>query len=151
MMRVLVAEGDHDVRAYLVLLLRAMGHKAAGVVSLDALSRRMARRAPDAVLCDANLPRGDVIAACRQFKLLSRDLQIVIMAWDASRTARARRAALGPVLIKPFSPPELKNALTITMLSHLNTRLALVVADLKTQNAQIRAQVVNSVSVAREM
>ena len=102
-------------------------------------SDREARRAPDAVLCDANLPDGDGIEACRRLKLLRPDLTIVIMAWDRSGTDRARRAALGPVLLKPFSPPELKNALTLTMLSLFNTRLSRAISDLKTQNGQIRA------------
>lgn len=150
MMRVLVVEADHDVRAYLVLLLKAMGHGAAGVVGVKALSRRLSRRAPDFVLCDANLPDGDGIAACRRIKRLRQDLQIVIMAWDQSGAVRARRAALGPVLIKPFSPPELMNALTITMLSRLNTRVALAVADLKAQNEQVRIQVGNSVVGLRD-
>ncbi|MDD5302244.1 MAG: response regulator [Elusimicrobia bacterium] len=141
MMRVLVAESDRDVRGYLVLLLTAMGHGAAGVGSVEALSRRVARRAPDAVLCDASLPDGEGIEACRRLKLLRPALTIVIMAWDPSWTARARRAALGPVLLKPFSPTELRDALTFVLFSLLKTTLSRAVSDLKRQNGQIRAQI----------
>lgn len=141
MMRVLVVESDREVRGYLILLLGAMGHAAAGVGSLEALSRRAARRAPDAVLCDANLPDGDGIEACRRLKLLRPDLTIVIMAWDPLWTARARRAALGPVLLMPFSPTELRDALTLVLFSLLKTTLSRAVSDLKTQNGQIRVQI----------
>lgn len=140
-MRVLVVESDPEVRGYLVLLLGALGHAAAGVGSLETLSRRAARRAPDAVLCDANLPDGDGIEACRRLKLLRPGLTIVIMAWDPLWTARARSAALGPVLLKPFSPTELRDALTLVLFSLLKTTLARAVSDLRTQNDQILAQI----------
>ena len=144
MMRVLVTEGDWHVRAYLVWLLNTMGHGASGVGGLEAMSRRVARRAPDAVLCDANPSDGDGIEACRRLKCLWPDLPVVIMAWDPSWLARARGAALGPVLLKPFSPPELRDALTLVMFSHLRTTLARAVFDLNTQNDHSRAQIEKS-------
>lgn len=135
-MRVLVAEGDGHVRTYLVRLLNTMGHTASGVGNLEALSRRAARRTPEAVLCDANPPDGDGIETCRRLKLLHPHLSVVLMAWDPSWVARARDAALGPILLKPFSPPELRDALTLVMLSSLRTTLARAIFNLKAQNEQ---------------
>lgn len=137
-MRVLVAEGDRDVRWYLVFLLKAMGHSAAGVCTLDSLTRRVARRKKGAVLCDAILPDGDGIEACRHIRLLQPDILVFIMAWDLALVARARQAALGPVLLKPFSPSELMNALTLGMFSQSQAVLSRIVSDLRTQNDQVR-------------
>ena len=139
MTKVLVAESDEVVRGYLVPLLKSLGHGAAGVGGAAALSRRAARRAPDAVLCDANLPDGDGIEACRRLKLLRPSMTVMIMAWDPASAERARHAALGPVLTKPFSPTELRDALTLGLFSHLKTTLKRAVTDLKTQNDEIRA------------
>lgn len=136
-----VAEGDRYVRVYLVWLLKAMGHEASGVGGLEALSRRVARRVPDAVLCDASPPDGDGIEACLRLRLLLPGLPILIMAWDEARIARARRAALGPVLRKPFSPAELRDALTLGMFSLLRTTLMRAISDLKEHNVRIRAQI----------
>lgn len=135
MMRVLVADGDPDLRAYLVLLLQAMGHGASAVGGARALSRRAARRAPDAVLCDADLPDGDGIEAGRSLKRLSPGLTIVMMAGNRFSFLRARHAAVGPVLLKPFGPNELMNVLTRSMLSRLQTTLSRAIQNLKAQNA----------------
>ncbi|MEQ1920477.1 MAG: response regulator, partial [Elusimicrobiota bacterium] len=112
---------------------------ASGVGNAAALSRRAARRAPDAVLCDAILPDGDGIEVCRRLKILRPALTVMIMAWDSESGVRARQAALGPVLIKPFSPEELRDALTLGLFSRLKITLSRAVTDLKTQNAEIRS------------
>lgn len=56
-MRVLVTEGDWYVRAYLVWLINTMGHGASGVGNLEALSRRVMRRTPEAAPCNATGPK----------------------------------------------------------------------------------------------
>lgn len=149
-LQVLVMESDPGVRGYLVLLLRAMGCRVTAVGGLEALSRRVTRRAPDAVLCDANPPDGDGIEVCRRLKLLRPGLQIVIMAWEPLWVARARRVALGPVLLKPFGPPELRDVLTHVMFSRLKTALTCAVFDLKTQNELARTQIESLKAAAAE-
>lgn len=139
-----MAESDQDVRGYLVMLLGAMGHSASGVGSIGALSHRVNRRMPDAVLCDARLPDGDGIEACRRLKLLRPAPTIVIMAWDPVWAASARQAALGPVLLKPFSPTELRDAFTFVLFSLLKATLARAVSDLRKQNDELRIRVEDS-------
>ncbi len=111
-LRVLVMEEDRDARCCLVMMLEAMGHRAAAVGSAETLSRRMARRTPDAALCDAELSGDDGIEVARRLKRLYPALTVVILAGSWFNFVRATHAALGPVLFKPVGSPELQRALS---------------------------------------
>ena len=82
--------------------------------------------------------------------LLQPDLPVMIMAWDPSLIALARSAALGPVLLKPFSPQELRDALTGVMFTRLKTTLSRAISDLSVQNALAGAQIEDVKSAERE-
>lgn len=110
-MRILLAEGDPLLRRFIQRALQVLGHEVAAVEGARALSRE-SFEALDLVLCAARLPDADGIDVCRWFKSSRPSLRILFLAGDPDAAERAREAALGRVLTKPFRFHELAQALS---------------------------------------
>lgn len=101
--RIVVAEGDDDIRGVLTQALRLIGYDveatANGREALDAI----ARETPRLLLLDLRLPLLDgraVVAAIRRRGLA---VPIVLMATERDGAARARELGVDDVLAKPFT------------------------------------------------
>ena len=109
-MRILVADDDGQMRAWLPRALRLMGHDAEAVETGAALLLRVPAFAPDVVLSDIGLP-GDGIRTGLRLRRERPDIPVVLMTGDPARRAAAREEGFSRVLLKPFSLEELSAAL----------------------------------------
>ncbi|AWB21551.1 PAS domain S-box protein [Methylobacterium currus] len=109
--RVLLADDNADMRAYVRRLLGDAGHGVEAVGDGDAALAAARRRAPDLVLSDVMMPGLDgfgLLAALRADPAL-RGIPVILLSARAGEEARIEGLAAGAddYLIKPFSAREL--------------------------------------------
>jgi PAS domain S-box-containing protein len=108
--RVLVADDNADMRAYLARLLAPhwdVETVADGLAALEAATRR----APDLVLCDVMMPGVDGFGVLRALRAdpATRDIPVILLSARAGEEARVEGLGAGAddYLIKPFNAREL--------------------------------------------
>lgn len=107
-MRILVVEDVHELRRHIVRMLEALGHEAYGVGGAWPPPREAMLLELDAVFCDVDFAGGDWLKACRGLMTNEPGLAVVIVTGNEGNLALARRAALRPILRKPFAAAELR-------------------------------------------
>jgi DNA-binding NarL/FixJ family response regulator len=117
MVRVLIADDDHLMRAGLAELLTAdagievVGHAATGREAVDA-ARRLA---PDVVLMDVRMPDLDGIAATRELARVAPDVRVLVLTTfeQDDYIFGALRAGASGFLLKRDRPEDLINAVHV--------------------------------------
>ncbi|HXY39589.1 MAG TPA: ATP-binding protein [Vicinamibacteria bacterium] len=108
--RILVADDNADMRAYLARLLRPLGTVEAVVDGREALAA-IRRQAPDLVLSDVMMPNLDGLALVRALREdpRTRTLPIVLLSARAGEGSRVEGTCVGAddYVVKPFSAREL--------------------------------------------
>jgi len=108
--RLLLVDDDPGLRALLRATLDAVDVEVDDAADASAAVAAMARRTPDAIVLDVNLPGMDGLAFCRQLKgdRETREIPIVVLSGsDGGTPAAALEAGADSFLRKPFSPLEL--------------------------------------------
>ena len=114
MARILIAEDDDVVRAFVVRALGGDGHDiieaADGVTALDALKRSSGKF--DLLLSDVKMPGMDGVALALATGRDHPDIPIMLMTGYAEQRERAHRldAFVHDVIAKPFSVEQIKGA-----------------------------------------
>jgi signal transduction histidine kinase len=114
-LRVLVVDNDADVLESTAGMLRAWGCAALTAEASAQAIERLGARAPDLVIADVHLDRGDdgpalVLQLRERF---GREVPAIVVSGDVSQSTRDRVAALGlPLLEKPVSPLRLRTLAT---------------------------------------
>ena len=121
MARILVAEDEEALRAFVVRALAEDGHEtvaaADGAEALDALSR--AKEEFDLLLTDIRMPIMDGIALALAAARDHPDLTILLMTGYADQRERAHGldALIHDVIAKPFSLAEIRGAVAEALAS----------------------------------
>ncbi len=118
---ILVVEDDSIVQLHLRVLLQEMGYEVSGVAATaDEALALAAVRPPDAVLMDVRLRGGrDGIEAARELRS-RHDLALVFLTAyaDDDTVDRALRVGAQGYVVKPFSKPQLRAALSTALAGH---------------------------------
>ncbi len=113
--RVLIVEDEHIVQLHLRMILQDLGYEVTGVASTSAEALSSAQRdEPQLVLMDVRLAGGpDGIETARELRE-RHDLDVVFLTAYADEHTVRRAQAVGAVgyLVKPFSKPQLRAALS---------------------------------------
>ncbi len=106
---VLIVEDDPDVRAMLTEYLSTHGYEVSQAESGDTMRAALARRVPDAVLLDVNLPGEDGLSLARylreRYKL---GIIMVTAAGDVVDRVVGLEVGADDYIAKPFDPRELR-------------------------------------------
>ncbi len=146
--RVLLAEDNADMRAYIARLLEVEGFTVDAVSDGQAAIAAMQRRLPDCILSDVMMPRLDGFGLLAQIRAdpALRDLPFILLSARAGEEAQAEglEAGADDYLTKPFSPRELVARLSANLQLARDRREAA----LRTVNAELERQVMER-SLAR--
>lgn len=108
--RVLIAEDNEEMRAFLVRILEREHHVRAVHDGLEALAE-VRREPPDIVVSDVMMPGLDGLSLCRTLKadLATRGIPVILVSarHGGEAVLGAFAAGADDYLTKPFSPPEL--------------------------------------------
>ena len=109
--RVLLADDNADLRAYIARLLAERGYEVTSAADGEAALDAIRRRRPDLVVTDVMMPRLDgfgLLRAIREDPAL-RDLPVVVLSARAGEEAKVEglEAGADDYLAKPFSAREL--------------------------------------------
>lgn len=108
---ILVVEDDTDARETLVLLLRALGHRAEGCADVASARSALAARTFDLALIDYTLPDGngaEVARSARAIERSPRPYVVGLTGWAASQMEEGERACFDRVAQKPIRSEQLK-------------------------------------------
>src|SRR5262245_5636453 len=104
-MRILIVDDDDDIRAVLVLLLRAAGHqvKEAGD-GVEALARLRDGFAPELIFLDLMMPKLDGEGLLREMRRDPRLADILVCVLSGHHASRDKARELGAIgcLVKPI-------------------------------------------------
>ncbi len=118
---VLIVEDDNIVQLHLRVLLEELGYEVAGVAATadEALDLADARP-PDAVLMDVRLRDGrDGIEAARELRRRHDPAVVFLTAYgDEETVGRALQVGAHGYVLKPFSKPQLRAALSTALAGH---------------------------------
>jgi response regulator RpfG family c-di-GMP phosphodiesterase len=109
-LRLLLVDDDPGLRALLRATLDAVDIEVEDAEDAAAAELAIARRRPDAIVLDVNLPGVDGLTLCKRLKRgrATRDIPVVILSGSDGGTADAAAAAGAEAFLgKPFSPLEL--------------------------------------------
>ncbi len=129
---ILVVEDDPDVREMLGELLRSQGHQVTTAIDGPQAMGSVARRMPDLILADYNLPNGpnglELAVSIRA--AAGWTLPVIILTGDIS-SATLRAVTLGrcAVLSKPVGLPELQGAIARAIAPTLDGQPVIFVVD----------------------
>lgn len=122
--RVLIVEDDNIVQMHLGTIVRELGYEVCGTASTaDEALRSAAANDPQLVLMDIRLSGSrDGIEAARELRL-QRDIAVIFMTAYADEETVQRAQEIGALgyVVKPFSKPQLRAALSMA-LSELRRR-----------------------------
>jgi DNA-binding NtrC family response regulator len=101
--RILIVDGNRDVRRFLAKFVTASGGEAVDVSSALEAFQTFQPSEFDMLLVDLDLGDGmDGITVAKELLALKPGLQVVIMSGNPKNAGRALAAGLGPLLTKPF-------------------------------------------------
>ena len=113
-MRVVVAEDNSDIRAFIATGLRCDGHEVVEVASGSELLRRVTgpNRIPDLIISDVRMPGLSGLEALAVLRNSNQNVPVVmISAYDDEETQReAKRLGVDTFLRKPLDIFELREA-----------------------------------------
>ncbi|MEW6071948.1 MAG: response regulator [Planctomycetota bacterium] len=125
--KVLIVEDENIVQLHLQVLVQELGYAVSGTAaSADEALLRAAEDPPQLVLMDIGLPGGrDGIAAAREL-VARHDLAVVFLTAyaDAETIDRAQEIGAAGYVVKPFSKPQLRAALSTAFAGRKNLRRA---------------------------
>jgi two-component system, OmpR family, alkaline phosphatase synthesis response regulator PhoP len=106
--KILVVDDEHNIRQILDFSLDAEGFQVIGAADGEEAFETAVAQAPDLVILDVMMPRGDGIEVCRRLKEDPRTkaVPVILLTACAARGDRERGLAAGAddYIIKPFSP-----------------------------------------------
>ena len=119
--RILIVEDEHIVQLHLRMILQDLGYEITGIAGSSAEALASAdSRPPHLVLMDVRLTgRPDGIETARELRA-RHDLDVVFLTAYADERTVGRAQAVGAVgyLVKPFSKPQLRAALSTAFARH---------------------------------
>ncbi|MGW4943392.1 SpoIIE family protein phosphatase [Actinoplanes sp. NPDC004185] len=135
--RILVADDNSDMRAYLVRLLGAQGWQVDTVADGQAALESIARNPPDLLLTDVMMPRLDGFGLVRALRRepVTEALPVVMLSARAGQEAGVEGLQVGAddYVVKPFTAAELvarvRSTLRLARLRGTHTRQLRVLAD----------------------
>ncbi|QDV05006.1 Transcriptional regulatory protein ZraR [Planctomycetes bacterium Poly30] len=113
MPHILIADDDPGIRAGLVAICMAGGHRTSEAGTGAETVRKATAERPDLVLLDLRMPEGDGLEILPRLTALDDAPAVVILTGHADVETAVRAMALGAVnvLEKPVDPPRLRQAL----------------------------------------
>ncbi|HKQ98973.1 MAG TPA: HD domain-containing phosphohydrolase, partial [Candidatus Polarisedimenticolia bacterium] len=102
---ILVVDDDPAIRALLVEILSAAGHRLGEAMSASAALARLRERSVDLVVSDINMPGMDGVDLLREVKALRPDTEVVMLTALSDLETAMRTMRLGAIdyLTKPFN------------------------------------------------
>lgn len=109
-MRLLVVDDDAELRDLLVRALERDGHIVDACATLVSARRALLQDAPDMLVLDLELPDGDGIALCRELRMSSNAVPVLMLTAHSEITTRVDSLDAGAddFLAKPFAIAELR-------------------------------------------
>lgn len=132
-MRLLVAEDDRALGAFLRKGLEVDGHQVAVVGNGEAAIETFIANAPDLTILDLNLPRKDGIQVLEFLRSINDELPILILTARSELQTKIRCLEMGAddCMLKPFSLQELRARCRALMRRKREAGLVLKYADIE--------------------
>jgi len=124
---ILVADDEPPFVDMMAIMLKSVGHKVVATARSGPEAIRLAEaKNPDLIVMDIGMPGMDGITAAEQI-LARQSVPIIIVTGTTRDEAMNRigRLKIQTCLIKPFSKEQLRSAITLAMIGHYNTELAM--------------------------
>ena len=110
-MRYLIVDDDPVIRKFLVRLLKTTGADCAVAPNHAEAMEHVGLADFDSALVDVNLGAEDGLDLAVLLRDMHRKLKIVVMSADPANERRVVEEGLGQLLLKPFTPDELRQSL----------------------------------------
>ena len=118
MARILIVDGEEEVRRVLDIMLKHVGHETALAVDGHDALRQFGRQRFDLVICDVFMPNKEGIATLRELRRLNPALPVIMMSGGAPSTSylgivragylkMAKRLGATRTINKPFKYSQL--------------------------------------------
>jgi len=118
-MRILIADDEAPIVQLCLKVLQAAGHSVAGVTKGEDALSRLADESIELLVVDYKMPCLDGFEVIRRARLLQPALKIVLMTGHGTQAvmAEAGQRNLDGIVIKPFTPDELNQAVEVALAS----------------------------------